>query len=257
MKNATLPKNVPVKWVLAILAIAVIYGFLQPTLNKRFGLQLPSIGELAEQRPAHQPQIADSSDGDEQLELGPTAPTNGPNTANESTDSAGADSARVSSAKVSSETGDSSRDSEPRATVPDATKVTKSADPLDFLETIGNQTYRSPQGLIYRRGSAEGHRLKHLERHLRNDASRPGSHGVFEGDMVEFLTKIDDAYQRAKRKDKGTKQYDEEGRTIYEASFAKSIGYLGGEQGKRRKNPKLNRLRLVVDGEAVITAFPF
>jgi hypothetical protein len=74
--------------------------------------------------------------------------------------------------------------------------------------------------------------------------------------MAEFLVAIDDAYKRAKGHAKGTKSRVEDGATILEAPFDKPIGYLGGTEGARRKNPKLKRMRIVLRDRNLITAFP-
>lgn len=128
---------------------------------------------------------------------------------------------------------------------------------FDYLTPVGRNRFKSPAGLIYGPGSEEGHRLKHIERHLTDQPNRPGSHGVFDGDMHDFLVAIDDAYTRAKKKEKGTKMIDEDDSVVYEASFAKPIGFQGGMEGARKKRPKITHLRVVVRGESVITAFPF
>lgn len=124
-----------------------------------------------------------------------------------------------------------------------------------MLADQGNERYLSPAGLLYTRGSQEGHRLKHLERHVEDDPSRPGSHGVFDGGMEGALAAIDLAYTRAKSGVKTTVE-EEDGRTIYTVDLGKRIGYIGGSEGRRRKNPMARRLRLVVDQNRVITAYP-
>lgn len=124
-----------------------------------------------------------------------------------------------------------------------------------MLADQGNERYLSPAGLLYTRGSQEGHRLKHLERHLEDDPSRPGSHGVFDGGMEGALAAIDLAYTRAKSGVKTTVE-EEDGRTIYTVDLGKRIGYIGGSEGRRRKNPMARRLRLVIDQNRVITAYP-
>lgn len=124
-----------------------------------------------------------------------------------------------------------------------------------MLADQGNERYLSPAGLLYTRGSQEGHRLKHLERHIEDDPSRPGSHGVFDGGMEGALAAIDLAYTRAKSGVKTTVE-QEDGRTIYTVDLGKRIGYIGGSEGRRRKNPMARRLRLVVDQNRVITAYP-
>lgn len=125
------------------------------------------------------------------------------------------------------------------------------------LQETGRNRYQSPAGLIYAPGSEEGHRLKHIEKHLSDQPNRPGKHGVFDGDMEAVVRWIDDAYQRSMRKAKGTSMRDEDGRIVIEASFDKPIGYIGGRDGNRMRQPPAKRLRLVVDGKNVITAFPF
>ncbi len=126
-----------------------------------------------------------------------------------------------------------------------------------LLKDAGREVYISPAGLRYTRGSEEGHRLKHIERHLKDIPDRPGKHGVFDGDMAQVLRWIDDAYTRGQRGAKGVRKREEDGRTVYEVPFTKPIGYIGGRDGKRDKNPDAKRLRLVVDGDQVITAFPY
>jgi hypothetical protein len=44
--------------------------------------------------------------------------------------------------------------------------------------------------------------------------------------------------------------------TVIEAPFDQAIGYLGGSEGARKKNPKLKKMRLVVRDRNLITAFP-
>ncbi|MFM8401202.1 MAG: hypothetical protein ACKOAH_25545, partial [Pirellula sp.] len=88
-----------------------------------------------------------------------------------------------------------------------------------ILKSIGRDRYESPAGLIYAPGSEEGHRLAHIARHLEDQPDRPGSHGVFDGDMASFLIAIDDAYKRARGHAKGTKSRVEDGMTVIEAPF--------------------------------------
>jgi len=125
-----------------------------------------------------------------------------------------------------------------------------------ILKSVGKDRYESPAGLVYTPGSEEGHRLQHIERHLTDDPNRPGSHGVFEGTMEQFLIAIDDTYRRARGHAKGTRTRNEEAETIYEAPFEQTIGYLGGSARRERKNPPLKRMRIVVRGKNLITAFP-
>lgn len=124
-----------------------------------------------------------------------------------------------------------------------------------LLKDLGNERYISPQGLLFTRGSAEGHRLVHLERHTVDDPSRPGKHGVFDGGMPGALKTIDRAYERAKKGQRTTKEMDE-GRTIYTVDMGSRVGYVGGRDGNRLNKPMARRVRLVLDRNRVITAFP-
>jgi len=213
-------KLLPARWAIAILVAAIAYVVLQPKLNQWFGWNLPSaaamLGQEAPAAKSKQPPITK------------------PDTAANGTD--------ATSSKTSSGSKTSSNDS---------------ADlKFRFLKPLGRDRYESPAGLIYTPGSEEGHRLKHIERHVSDQPNRPGSHGVFDGDMESFLTAIDDGYKRARGHAKGTKQREEEGMTVFEAPFDKPIGYLGGSEGARKGKPKLKRLRIVVRDKNLITAFP-
>jgi hypothetical protein len=75
--------------------------------------------------------------------------------------------------------------------------------------------------------------------------------------MTVVLRLLDEAFERASSGAKGTSKRDEDGRTVYEVTFGKPIGYIGGRDGARQKNPDAKRLRMVVDDNRLITAFPF
>jgi hypothetical protein len=124
-----------------------------------------------------------------------------------------------------------------------------------LLREVSRDRYLSPAGLLYAPGSAEGHRLEHLRRHTIDDPSRPGSHGVFDGEMAGALKTIDRAYELAKKGQRTTKQEDQ-GRTIYTVDMGSRIGYVGGRDGGRRRKPMARRVRIVVEGNRLITAYP-
>ncbi len=124
-----------------------------------------------------------------------------------------------------------------------------------LLQEISKDQYLSPAGLIYGPGSAEGHRLDHLARHIKDQPNRPGKHGVFDGGMQGALKTIDDAFKRAKKDQRTTKTIDRN-RTIYTIDLGKRIGFIGGQDGGRRRNPMARRVRLVLEDKRVITAYP-
>ena len=124
-----------------------------------------------------------------------------------------------------------------------------------LLRPLPGRRYLSPAGLVYAPGSAEGHRLEHLRRHTEDDPDRPGSHGVFDGGLAGALRTIDLAFERAKSGRKTTTQVDDD-RTIYTVDLETRVGYVGGSSGRRRSHPPARRVRLVLEGNKVVTAFP-
>ncbi|MCC9644250.1 hypothetical protein LOC71_18390 [Rhodopirellula sp. JC740] len=124
-----------------------------------------------------------------------------------------------------------------------------------LLREISPDRYLSPAGVLYTPGSAEGHRLEHLRRHTKDQPNRSGKHGVFDGDMPGALATIDKAYEKAQANQRTTKEVDGN-RTIYTVDMGKRVGYVGGRDGRQRRNPMARRVRLVMEGNRLITAFP-
>ena len=122
------------------------------------------------------------------------------------------------------------------------------------LREIAPKRYLSKAGLEYTPGSAEGHRLEHLRRHTKDDKKRP-VHGVFDGEMPGALQTIDRAYERAKKGQRTTRK-TEGSRMIYTVDMGARVGYVGGREGVRKRNPMARRVRLVLEGNRFITAFP-
>lgn len=124
------------------------------------------------------------------------------------------------------------------------------------LKETSPSTFVSPAGLVYKRGSQQGHRLEHLMTHAEDQPQRPGSHGVFEpNDPLEVVQVVDEAFRLAQL-GKQTRRRVEEGRTIYTVDLGRPIGYVGGESGARRRHPRARHVRLIVEGNEFITAFP-
>lgn len=239
-RSAQSSSQLPTKWAVAIVFALIGYTLAQPLLNRRFGWNLPSLaGEQLTQpldpapgKTTHRTADAKSpaSDGVDAREADPTT----------------TDQPRAKSNTHTDQTTESSKASTETASLR-----------YGFLRETAPDDYLSPAGLHYTRGGAEGHRLNHIERHLQDDPNRPGSHGVFDGDMAQVVRWIDEAYVLAKRGARGTSHSDEgEGRTKIEASFSKPIGYVGGRDGKRAHHPDARRIRIIVEGNKVITAFP-
>jgi len=116
--------------------------------------------------------------------------------------------------------------------------------------------WESPEGLRYTRGSREGHRLKHVLRHGKDQPSRPGKHGVFEGNDQDILRLVDEAYRNARAGGRGVRIKEERGRTIYDVDMRRRIGFVGGRVGAERGHPACRSVRLVLEGRDVVSAYP-
>lgn len=123
-----------------------------------------------------------------------------------------------------------------------------------LLQEISKAHYLSPAGLIYGPGSTEGHRLDHLGRHIKDQPNRPGKHGVFDGGMQGALKTIDDDFKRAQKQQRTTETIDGS-RTISTVDLGERVGFVGGQDGRRRRNPVARRVGLVLEGKR-ITAYP-
>jgi hypothetical protein len=276
-------RKIPPKWAIAIIGIVLVYWLTHPLINRTFGLNLPSIASLIEEKrpPAERPPRPEDS-YDAPTTVAPTfeksastnskeadnpnwkpAPqnqaTSPPRTEDAQQKSGNSNpSAPTKNSTASKSTSKSKATADELAELARKAGVTGSSDQTyGFLKEIGKDRYRSPAGLVYGRGSEEGHRLKHIERHLTDQPTRPGPHGVFDGDMPQVLRWIDEAYGKAVKGDRMAKKYNEEGSAVYEYTFSKPIGFLGGSVGKRKNNPSIQSIRIVVRGQDIITAFPF
>ena len=124
------------------------------------------------------------------------------------------------------------------------------------LTEVGRDAYRSTAGLRYTRGSQHGTRLAHLLAHTRDEPDRVGQHGVFDSDdPATVVHLVDEAYEKALT-GKDTKRELEGDQTVYTIDMGRRVGYVGGQSGNRRGRPAARYLRLVVQGDRLITAFP-
>lgn len=244
---------------LALAVLIALYSFARPGLNERMGWDLPAVtgnGPVVadSERPestSSKPTPTKTSAGQKPLAPGPLAgkvpkPASTPT----STEIVANPKATMPSAPAKPVAAELSK--------PASNSPVKTADPdllYGLLKDLGGDRYITPAGLMFTRGSAEGHRLDHLERHTEDDPSRPGKHGVFDGGMEGALKTIDRAYERAKTGSRTTKEVDQ-GRTIYTVDMGGRVGYVGGRDGNRQNKPMARRVRLVLDQNRVITAFP-
>ncbi|MCY2982161.1 MAG: hypothetical protein NTY15_00815 [Planctomycetota bacterium] len=271
-------RMIPTKWAVILLGILIVYVVLQPRLNQWFGWRLPSVASMVgDEKPAkatHKKGESTNNDTNKNETSKPAKKGKDvePDLEKESKqETASSKKKPAEKTKIVDEadeerdqpinTSGKSENNNPSQPAKTATKPKNESDDTDplygFLTEVGRNRYESPAGLVYGPGSEEGHRLKHIARHLEDQPNRPGSHGVFKGGMKPFLTTIDEGYVRAKKGAKGTTKKEDDGSMVYEITFDKAIGFIGGEAGGRKKNPATKKLRLVVRGSNVITAFPF
>jgi hypothetical protein len=272
---------------IALVLLVGVYSLAAPQLNARFGWNLPQIRadsggniQLADSPPKEALSGSSSSDP-----IAAQNGTSGKNAVESKADHEAKDEGKKppdseSAGKASHSSidrpGTSKRAAGPLAdrmgTSPRHTRISSRGPPdreatdsnvgpsnedlrYGLLREVSGDQYISPAGLLYAPGSAEGHRLEHLRRHTKDDPGRPGSHGVFDGDMAGALKTIDQAYERAKKGQRTTKKVDAD-RTIYTVDMGKRIGYVGGRDGGRRRNPMARRVCIVLEGNRLITAYP-
>ncbi|MFJ9003365.1 putative T7SS-secreted protein [Streptomyces canus] len=122
------------------------------------------------------------------------------------------------------------------------------ADPLGLspchgLEDLGDGWYRSPEGLDYGPGSAEGHRITHVMEHARENPSKP-RHGVFDTGSKGILETVDEAWAN---RDLAVSVNHQGARATYVIPLNRQVGFNFGE----------NYISITVEhGNEVITAFP-
>ena len=271
-------RMIPTKWAVILLGILIVYVVLQPRVNQWFGWKLPSIASMVgDEKPAkatnkkgdankNETSKSDTAnpakkgkdvEPDLEEESKPETVSSKKKPADKTKIADEADEVREQPINSSGKS-ENNNPSQPTKAETKPKNESDDSDPLyGFLNEIGRNRYESPAGLVYGPGSEEGHRLKHIARHLEDQPKRPGSHGVFKGTMRAFLIAIDEGYARAKKGAKGTTKKEDDGSMVYEITFDKAIGFIGGEAGGRKKNPATKKLRLVVRGNNVITAFPF
>lgn len=126
---------------------------------------------------------------------------------------------------------------------------------VDDLIRSDRETYTSPAGLRYSRGTAHRHHLRHLMAHTRNEPGRP-VHGVFDNSDVNGVVRlVDEAYERAIAGREARKRTEGD-RTVYVVDMGRRVGYVGGQSGARRGHPAAERIQLVLVGKKFITSYP-
>jgi hypothetical protein len=161
----------------------------------------------------------------------------------------------VNEADVAAEPAPSRRDvAEPRDPEPSHEDLAPGG--VEGLRAVGGDVWRSAAGLLYGPGSAQGHRVLHVLKHLTDQPSRAGPHGVFSVGRERLIAVIDEAYELSKKGGPQVEMVREKERTVFTVNLKREIGFVGGQTGSERGRPKTTHLRLVLEGKHVITAFP-
>lgn len=139
---------------------------------------------------------------------------------------------------------------------PPAAKDAASTSTLGKLKEIDDNVFESSAGLVYLPGSADGHRLRHVMEHAKDNTSKE-IHGVYDGERDEILAVIDEAFTKAKKGGTDVRSEKQNGRRIYTVNLKRRIGQMGGQQGERQGNPECRYLRMVIENDVeVVTAYP-
>ncbi len=220
MNDSKAPRTKSIASTILIAVLAIAYISLKPQLEEWIGTPLPPVAEVAQQSQPDKPQ-------------GPAA---------------GTDPDTGSSESVTATDQNSNRSGEPQ-------QQSNQSKPKKLgILTPEGRNFRSSAGLIYGPGSRDGHRRKHVLKHAEDDLSKP-VHGVFDDKEAVFAL-VDEAYQKVKSRSDDVSTTSEGRRTSYVVKMRRRIGFKGGRNGKRDGKPPLNRLKLVLEGNEVVTAFP-
>lgn len=134
-------------------------------------------------------------------------------------------------------------------------KKDESSD-LGKLREIEDNVFESTAGLLYVPGGAEGHRLRHVMQHAKDNPSKE-VHGVFDGDRDEILAVIDEAFQKVKKGGSDVRSEKQNGRRVHTVNLHRRVGQVGGAQGERQGHPECRFVRIVLENEnEVISAYP-
>lgn len=227
------------KIVGAVVVLVLIYVVAQPKLNEWFNLGLPGIPGMQEEKENKAQDVA----------------------SNEGSKSISKEEARKILAEDSNKHQKASeKETNSGTTKPTTSNVKDSGDDtqLGEMREIGNNVFRSTAGLVYGPGSIDKHRLKHVLAHAKDNKSKP-IHGVFDvGGEREVFALLDEAYLLIKKNSPQVKARSNDGRPgrSYDVNMKRRVGYVGGRDGGRSGNPAANYVRMVLENDRVITAFP-
>ncbi len=146
---------------------------------------------------------------------------------------------------------------EAQASEPAVLATPKSSSPGQLTE-IRRNVFRSAAGLTYVPSQPDGHRIRHVMLHAKDDPSKK-IHGVFDGDQEQILAVIDEAFLKSRKTPEGrdVRIEKQNQRRVITVRLDRRIGYVGGQDGKRQRHPECRFLRLVLESDdVVVTAYP-
>lgn len=232
MNNSKPPRTKSIVSTILLIVLAVAYLAIKPKLEGWLGMPLPPVANDAQQK--HEPKAPIGVDRSETQRTSepPEAGTAKGNSGSRDT------TGQYAQTNVSPNKGQT------------ATKPAR----LGVLTPRG-RNFLSTAGLIYTPGSRDGHRRKHVLKHAKDDQSKP-VHGVFDNETTVFAL-VDEAYQKVKSRSSDVTSRKEGRRMSYVVKMRRRIGFKGGRNGKRDGNPPLTKLKLILEDNEVITAFPY
>ncbi|MDC7120212.1 hypothetical protein OMK64_01525 [Cellulomonas fimi] len=124
----------------------------------------------------------------------------------------------------------------------------------DFaLAMLPDGTYRSPAGLLFGPDpdTRFDSRVDHVLHHAADVPTRPGAHGVF---IVDPLRTTDEAWRAARRGDAVVQVQGP--RTVYFVNMQRDVGFVGGQSGVTSGNPPVSYIKIVTEGDHVISSYP-
>ena len=209
--------------IFGLMALAVVYHFSRPTLEKWFNTSLPSV----------------TQDDDRQVN-------------NSVTNSSGSSdyeyNAKLPNAKAPAKQSQGSSTQSGGSSEANPGKAAR-----NWLKDIGRNNYKSPAGLIY--GGGREHRIDHVLLHCKDNPSKP-THGIFVGNAVEVMQMIDEAYDKVKSRASGVNSQKSGDKMTHTVSMGRVVGHTGGKKAKRQGRKELRKVKIVLADDRVITAFP-
>ncbi|MBZ0236593.1 MAG: hypothetical protein K8M05_29975 [Deltaproteobacteria bacterium] len=125
-----------------------------------------------------------------------------------------------------------------------------------ILRSVGQGYWMSRGGLRYGPDPAFGNRVRHVLNHSADIPNRQVPHGVFDAGRKGTLEVVDEAWAIAQRGG-GDVTFSWQGsRTTYTVNMGRRIGFVGGAPGAALGNPAAYHVRIVLQGNDVITAYP-